>query len=202
MKFNCPKCGKEIEMSEHSLYLAGNKVVCSACASMLTVDNGYAYILNDKVTLEDLTKPREEKKPRSLAADIRDPEVASIFDDAVKYISTCNAISIIMLQRYFDIPAERAAKLMQVLEEKGIVGPYNGGAPRRILIPHHTDLPFAVGRRKGDIVDQALEQMENARNEDYDKTGKYGSYSCGCSTFSLLLFGLLLLYFVIQMLNH
>ncbi|MBR1934453.1 MAG: hypothetical protein IJ835_00185 [Muribaculaceae bacterium] len=197
MKFTCPKCGRAIEMSEHALYMAGNRVVCTGCASRLVVDGGYAYILSDKVTDNDFTQQSEQSAAQS-APSIADPEVSTLYDDAVRYLGTCNAITLPMLQRYFDIPAERAMKLMTVLEQNGIVGPYNGGAPRRILIPHREDLPFATRRRRGDAVDQAIEQMrQDATNSDNGEP-PMRSFSCGCSTFSLILFGLLLLYFLLR----
>ena len=164
------------------------------------VDGDYAYILNEKVQEKDF-----EKRPLDTGIDLRDPEVAALYDDAVRYVSTCNALSLVMLQQYFDIPADRAARLMQALEEQGVVGPYNGGAPRRILIPHREEIPIGVKRRRGDALDQALRELQDAQeaanDPDNPDAPKIHSYSCGCSTFSLILFALLLAYIIIRMLN-
>ena len=42
--------------------------------------------------------------------------------------------SIGMLQRYFKIGFNRAARIMDQLEEAGIVGPEEGTKPRRVLM--------------------------------------------------------------------
>ena len=42
--------------------------------------------------------------------------------------------SISMLQRYFKIGFNRAARIMDQLEEAGIVGPEEGTKPRRVLM--------------------------------------------------------------------
>ena len=39
-----------------------------------------------------------------------------------------------MLQRYFKIGFNRAARIMDQLEEAGIVGPEEGTKPRRVLM--------------------------------------------------------------------
>ena len=43
-----------------------------------------------------------------------------------------------MLRDRFGISNERAAELIRQLEAGGIIGPYNNGGPRQILIPHRT----------------------------------------------------------------
>ena len=42
--------------------------------------------------------------------------------------------SIGMLQRYFKVGFNRAARIMDQLEEAGIVGPEEGTKPRRVLM--------------------------------------------------------------------
>jgi S-DNA-T family DNA segregation ATPase FtsK/SpoIIIE len=39
-----------------------------------------------------------------------------------------------MLQRRLRVGYNRAARLMEVLEDRGIVGPENGSSPREILV--------------------------------------------------------------------
>ena len=41
-----------------------------------------------------------------------------------------------MLRDRFHISDERAAELIRQLEAGGVIGPYNNGGPRQILIPH------------------------------------------------------------------
>lgn len=56
------------------------------------------------------------------------------FIDAAKYIIEKDKGSIGMLQRYFNIGFNRAAHIMDQLEEAGIVAPENGTFPRRVLM--------------------------------------------------------------------
>ncbi len=59
----------------------------------------------------------------------RDP----LFEEAGRLIVESNNASTAMLQRHFSIGYNRAGKIMDQLEQTGIVGPINGGKPREIL---------------------------------------------------------------------
>ncbi|MBD5556165.1 MAG: DNA translocase FtsK [Roseburia sp.] len=58
----------------------------------------------------------------------------SYFADAAKLLIDKEKGSIGMLQRYFKIGFNRAARIMDQLEEAGIVGPEEGTKPRRVLM--------------------------------------------------------------------
>lgn len=58
----------------------------------------------------------------------------SYFVDAGKFIIEKEKASIGMLQRVFKIGFNRAARIMDQLEEAGVVGPEEGTKPRRVLI--------------------------------------------------------------------
>lgn len=58
----------------------------------------------------------------------------SYFADAAKLLIEKEKGSIGMLQRYFKIGFNRAARIMDQLEEAGIVGPEEGTKPRRVLM--------------------------------------------------------------------
>ena len=59
----------------------------------------------------------------------RDP----LFEEAARLIVESNNASTAILQRHFSIGYNRAGKIMDQLEEAGIVGPINGGKPREML---------------------------------------------------------------------
>lgn len=70
---------------------------------------------------EDLGGEREKKK---------DP----LFYNAVEIAVTNQSIATSSLQRYLEIGYGRAAKLIDVMEKMGIVGPPNGSKPRDVLM--------------------------------------------------------------------
>jgi len=57
-----------------------------------------------------------------------------LFADAVKILIECGQASISMLQRRLRIGYARAARLIDMMEERGIVGKYEGSKPRAILM--------------------------------------------------------------------
>lgn len=61
-------------------------------------------------------------------------EEDELFRDAVETIINNNQASISILQRKLRIGYTRAARLIDLMEEKGLVGPYDGRNPRKILL--------------------------------------------------------------------
>jgi S-DNA-T family DNA segregation ATPase FtsK/SpoIIIE len=60
-----------------------------------------------------------------------------LFDDAVQLVIDSGQASISMLQRRFRIGYSRAARLIDTMELKGIVGPHQGSKPREVLIEEY-----------------------------------------------------------------
>lgn len=56
-----------------------------------------------------------------------------LFEDAVRLVVETGNASISMLQRRFRIGYARAARLIDMMELQGIVGPYQGSKPREVL---------------------------------------------------------------------
>jgi len=69
-------------------------------------------------------------------ADVADGDLGNddeLFKQAVDVLKTTRRASTSMLQRRLRIGYNRAARIMEIMEEKGIVGPENGSNPREIL---------------------------------------------------------------------
>src|SRR5699024_10862455 len=69
----------------------------------------------------------------------QDPETTTevedeFFDDAVQVEVEMKSASVAMLQRRFRIGYNRAARLIDTMEEHQIVGPYEGNKPRVVLV--------------------------------------------------------------------
>ncbi|MEN2766390.1 FtsK/SpoIIIE family DNA translocase [Ornithinibacillus xuwenensis] len=57
-----------------------------------------------------------------------------LYDEAVQLITEMQSASVSMLQRRFRIGYTRAARLIDAMEARGIVGPYEGSKPRSVLV--------------------------------------------------------------------
>jgi DNA segregation ATPase FtsK/SpoIIIE, S-DNA-T family len=58
-----------------------------------------------------------------------------LYDEAVQLVIEMQSASVSMLQRRFRIGYNRAARLIDAMEARGVVGPYEGSKPRAVLIP-------------------------------------------------------------------
>ena len=68
-----------------------------------------------------------------------DDEIDDAFlEQAVRLVVNNGQASTSMLQRRFRIGYTRAARIVEMMEERGIVGPLNGAKPREILISRDT----------------------------------------------------------------
>ena len=61
-------------------------------------------------------------------------EKDELFDEAVRVILQTKQASVSMLQRRLGLGYTRAARLIDMMEEEGVVGPYRGSKPREILV--------------------------------------------------------------------
>lgn len=61
-------------------------------------------------------------------------EKDDLYEEAVKMVLETKQASVSMLQRRFRVGYTRAARMIDVMEEEGVVGAYNGAKPREILI--------------------------------------------------------------------
>ena len=57
-----------------------------------------------------------------------------LLEDAIRLVVENGQASISMLQRRFRIGYSRAARLIDMMELRGIVGPYQGSKPREVLV--------------------------------------------------------------------
>ena len=61
-------------------------------------------------------------------------ETDELFDDAVQLVISMQTASVSMLQRRFRIGYSRAARIVDQMEQRGIVGPPEGSKPRQVLM--------------------------------------------------------------------
>ncbi len=63
------------------------------------------------------------------------------YDEAVALVTKTGQASISMIQRHLRIGYNRAARIIEVMEAEGIVGPSDGAKPREVLVRGYDDMP-------------------------------------------------------------
>ncbi len=81
----------------------------------------------DRAARED-----EEGEDGDDDGDLGDDE--DLYQQAIDVLKSTRRASTSMLQRRLRIGYNRAARIMEIMEEKGVVGPENGSSPREILV--------------------------------------------------------------------
>ena len=59
---------------------------------------------------------------------------APIYNEVVDFAVSAGKISASLVQRKFRLGYNRAARIIDLLEERGIIGPQNGSKPREVLL--------------------------------------------------------------------
>ena len=81
---------------------------------------------------ETLTMDEEEKGATTMVGDEEEDE--PLYNDVVEFVVTGGKASASLLQRRFHFGYNRAARCIDLLEERGIIGPANGSKPREVLV--------------------------------------------------------------------
>jgi len=98
------------------------------------IRNVVSFLIKNSPSPEYEQEVLEYKKSKSILRETEEEEEDELFNDAVSIIINSKQASISILQRKLRIGYTRAARLIDVMEKKGIVGPYDGRNPRKILI--------------------------------------------------------------------
>jgi DNA segregation ATPase FtsK/SpoIIIE, S-DNA-T family len=79
--------------------------------------------------------PSEEKN------ELSEEDYDDRYDDAVALVTKNGQASISMIQRHLRIGYNRAARIIEVMEKEGIVGPSDGAKPREVLARGYEGMP-------------------------------------------------------------
>jgi S-DNA-T family DNA segregation ATPase FtsK/SpoIIIE len=90
---------------------------------------GYARGQAEAEYNEELVPEIDDSEPEA-----GDEFVDELFDQAVQIVLEAKQASVSLLQRRMRIGYTRAARLIDSMEAKGIVGPYEGSKPREVLM--------------------------------------------------------------------
>jgi S-DNA-T family DNA segregation ATPase FtsK/SpoIIIE len=87
---------------------------------------------------EQENSPLGDSFDDNLSADdeIRDDR----YDEILAYVASQKEVSASLLQRRFRLGYPRAARMIEIFETEGVVGPANGSKPRAVLVKDHSKL--------------------------------------------------------------
>jgi S-DNA-T family DNA segregation ATPase FtsK/SpoIIIE len=80
---------------------------------------------------DNILKPRDDDPS---AAEEEEMEKDSVYDEAVRVVADTRRCSTSWLQRKLGLGYNRAARIVEMMERQGIVGPANGAKDREVLI--------------------------------------------------------------------
>ena len=88
---------------------------------------------------ETLLMDEEEMNAKSsfdgpATSNARDADEEPLYNEIVEFVVTQGKASASLLQRRFHLGYNRAARVIDILEERGIIGPVNGSKPREVLV--------------------------------------------------------------------
>ena len=109
-----------------------------------------AYVTEEEVAMiVEQTKAQREQHvdesflelPQVFADDADDgefdPDEDALLDKAIEVVVTAQTASVSLLQRRLRVGYTRAGRLIDMLERRGIISPYEGSKPRRVLVSEH-----------------------------------------------------------------
>ena len=94
------------------------------------------FVSNQKNKIEDTIVPEESNDYiKTNIEEYDDP----LYNDVVDFAISIGKISASLIQRRFRIGFSRAARMIDLLNERGIIGPQVGSKPREVLIKNNDD---------------------------------------------------------------
>lgn len=94
------------------------------------IEKVVAFIKSQAEPVYDESIVKEQGKTGGASGGVKD----ELYDEAVKIVMECNQASVSILQRRMRLGYTRAGRLIDMMYEEGLVGPYEGSKPRKILV--------------------------------------------------------------------
>ena len=118
--------GKSELIRLHGAYISDREIEAVAEFWKRQAEPEYNQEIFEKPKVNGVSSGSEE-------VPIRD-DYDELYDEAVEFVSGLGYASASLLQRHFKIGYNRAARLIEMMEKEGIVGPAQGSKPREVLI--------------------------------------------------------------------
>ena len=75
----------------------------------------------------------------------------SMFEQVVEIVVELSEVSTSMLQRKCKLGYARAARIMDEMEQEGIIGPYEGARPRKVLMNRQMWIERKMSQSGGEV---------------------------------------------------
>ncbi|MDD3452767.1 MAG: DNA translocase FtsK [Bacilli bacterium] len=100
------------------------------------IKNVVDYTIKQQIARYDETflMDEEEMHATTMVGDEKDATEEPLYNEIVEFVVTSGKASASLLQRRFRLGYNRAARVIDLLEERGIIGPPNGSKPREVLV--------------------------------------------------------------------
>ena len=120
------------------------------------IKEGASDVQQNSEIEEYMNKAAEDKSASDSGKSAKDESIGSGYDEmlpqAVEAILETKSCSVSMLQRRVKLGYSRAARIVDQMEELGIVGPYEGAKPRKVLVDYQGwhDIQVRLGMASDD----------------------------------------------------
>lgn len=125
LAYYCDKCLK--------MYPLSHKSTCDICGSFMKVQSP-EYIEKDVLT-KFINNNKDDKTNLKINESVEENDYEDpLYNEIVEFAINTGKISASLLKRRFRLGYNRAARCIDLLEKRGIIGPANGSAPREVLV--------------------------------------------------------------------
>lgn len=114
---------------------------------------------DENIAKEIEAKAVQDKKSSPFEDDGDSEQLDALFEKAVDIVLETGTASTSFLQRKLSVGYARGAKIIDQLQDKGIIGPANGSKPREILINRQQWLEMQAYSSSGEFTAENTEQM-------------------------------------------
>ena len=91
----------------------------------------YNAEITDEFSVSEIAVPGFPSDSEDRAGEVQDP----LYDEAVRFVVESRKASISSLQRKLRVGYNRAARLIETMEEQGLVSPMTNSGAREVLAP-------------------------------------------------------------------
>ena len=83
---------------------------------------------------------KNEVKVEGSKEDENNDDEEAFYNEVLDFAINAGKISASLIQRHFRVGYNKAARTIDTLEERGVIGPSNGSKPREVLIPKEEEI--------------------------------------------------------------